>query len=89
MIEYRTKGDASESEDVNLVPADKVVGTPIFCIPYLGFLADYIMNPPGRYIAIAVAALLILLVFLPDLFEKDEDGETEEKEKKAETKTNQ
>lgn len=78
---YRTKGDANETEDANLVSADQLVGTPVFNIPYLGYLADYVMNPPGRYIAIAVAAVLILLMFLPDLFEEDE-GKKKKKDKK-------
>jgi signal peptidase len=32
----------------------------------------YIQHPPGLYIAIAAGAILLILVFLPDLFEKDE-----------------
>ena len=32
---------------------------------------NYIQNPPGMYIGIAAGAILILLVFLPDLFEDD------------------
>lgn len=80
-IRFRTKGDANEFEDGTLVHYKNVIGTPVFSIPYLGYLANYIQNPPGTYVAISVGAILILLVFLPDLFSKDEkDG----KKKKGE-----
>ena len=38
-------------------------------IPYMGYVANYIQNPPGRYIAIAAAAVILLLIFIPDLFD--------------------
>ena len=51
-----------------------MIGTPIFSIPYLGYVADYIQHPPGMYIAISAGAVLLLLVFLPDIFADDKDG---------------
>lgn len=75
-IRYRTKGDANEAEDGTLVHYKNVIGTPIFSIPGLGYVAAYIQQPPGMYIAISAGALLILLVFLPDLFS---DGEKKQK----------
>ena len=70
-IAFRTKGDANELEDASLVSGSQVLGTPVFTIPYLGYVSDYIQNPPGQYVVIAGGALLIMLVFLPDLFEDD------------------
>ena len=64
---FRTKGDANETEDGGLVNYMNVLGTPQFCIPYLGYLAAFIQNPPGSYLAMAVCAVLLILVFLPDL----------------------
>ena len=72
VLRYRTKGDANDAEDGSLVHYKNVVGTPVFSIPYLGYVANYIQNPPGTYIAIAAGAILLLLMFLPDLF-GDED----------------
>ena len=43
----------------------------MFTIPYLGYVADYIQHPPGMYVAISAGAILLLLVFLPDLFADD------------------
>lgn len=79
VIRFRTKGDANESEDGGLVHYKNVIGTPVFTIPYLGFVANYIQHPPGMYIAIAAGAILLMLTFLPDIFAPEEKTGTEEK----------
>ena len=43
----------------------------MFTIPQLGYVVSYIQNPPGTYVAISAGAILLLLVFLPDLFGDD------------------
>ena len=68
---YRTKGDANEAAEAGLVHCKNVLGTPVVCVPYLGYVITWIQNPPGTYIAISAAAVLLLLVFLPDLFAED------------------
>lgn len=73
VLRYRTKGDANDAEDGTLVHYKNVVGTPVFSLPKMGYVANYIQKPPGLYIAISGAAVLLLLVFLPDLFGEDED----------------
>ena len=78
VIRFRTKGDANDAEDGGLVHYKNVIGRPVFSIPYLGYVADYIQHPPGRYVAISAGAVLLLLVFLPDVFSEDPD-----KKKKA------
>ena len=67
VIRYRTKGDANENEDGGLVHYKNVIGTPVFTIPKLGYLANYIQHPPGTYVAISAGALILLLMFLPEL----------------------
>ena len=79
VIRFRTKGDANESEDGGLVHFKNVIGRPVFTIPGLGFVANYIQHPPGMYIAIAAGAILLMLTFLPDIFASEEKTETEEK----------
>ena len=81
VIRFRTKGDANEAEDGGLVHYKNVLGTPIFSIPYLGYVADYIQHPPGMYVAISAGAVLLLLVFLPDVFADDKDREKGTKKK--------
>ena len=73
VIRFRTKGDANDAEDGGLVHYKNVIGRPVFSIPYLGYVADYIQHPPGRYVAISAGAVLLLLVFLPDVFSEDPD----------------
>jgi len=72
VIRYQTKGDANDAVDGSLVHYKNVIGCPVFTIPYMGYVANYIQNPPGTYIAISAGAILLLLVFLPDLFQEDE-----------------
>ena len=76
-LRFFTKGDANEMADGSSVHYKNILGKPVFSIPYLGYVSNYIQNPPGMYVAIAAGAILVMLVFLPDIFE-DED-----KKKKA------
>ena len=82
VVRYRTKGDANDAEDGALVHYKNVIGSPVFTIPYLGYVANYIQNPPGTYIAISGGAVLMILVFLPDLLGSDEEEKKTEKPKK-------
>ena len=75
IIRFQTKGDANDSIDGGLVHYKNIIGSPVFTIPKLGYFADFIQNPPGKYFAIAGGALLLLLVFLPDFFESDKKKE--------------
>ena len=72
VLRYRTKGDANDAVDGSLVHYKNVIGSPVFSSPKLGYLANYIQQPPGMYVAISAGAILMMLVFIPDLFEKDE-----------------
>ena len=71
VVRFRTKGDANENADGSLVHYKNVIGSPVFTIPKLGYVVSYIQNPPGTYVAISAGAILLLLVFLPDLFGDD------------------
>lgn len=83
VLRFRTKGDANDSEDGTLVHYKNIVGSPVFTIPYLGYVASYIQSPPGSYIAIAGAAFILMLTFIPDLFAKDEDEPSQKEDKKV------
>lgn len=86
VLRFATQGDANDAPDGTLVHYKNVVGTPVFTIPKLGYVANYIQNPPGTYIAISGAAILLLLMFLPDLFGDDEPKKTPESAGEAEPK---
>jgi len=66
VLRFRTKGDANSAEDGSLVHHKNIIGTPVFSIPKLGHVADFIQNPPGMYISLALAAVLVIFVALPD-----------------------
>ena len=72
---FYTKGDANQVEDGDPVHYNNVIGVPQFSIPKLGYVSDFIQNPPGTYIALSVGLVLILAVFLPDLLRKKKNEE--------------
>ena len=73
---FYTKGDANDAPDGAPVYFKNLIGRPVFTIPYLGFVANYIQHPPGMDVAISAGAVLLLLTFLPDIFAPDSKGET-------------
>ena len=80
VVRFQTKGDANDAVDGSLVHYKNVIGSPVFTIPYLGYAANYIQNPPGTYIAISAGAILLLLVFLPDMFGSEDDKKQKKKQ---------
>ena len=80
---FYTKGDANESADGSPVHFNNLIGVPVFTMPLLGYVANFVTNPPGMYIALAGVAVLLLLTFVPDLIKKvDSGGDTNAKGKK-------
>lgn len=75
---FYTKGDANEAADSTPVHFNNVLGVPQFSIPYLGYVSDFIQNPPGMYITVGIGAILILIVFLPDILGKKKKEEEKE-----------
>lgn len=74
---FYTKGDANKTEDTSPVLFENLIGTPVFRIPLLGLVSEYIQKPPGMYVAIGGGVILIAAVFLPDLFKKKEKDKEE------------
>lgn len=67
---FYTQGDALDHRDGAPVLFKNLIGVPVFSIPYLGYVSDFIQTSPGMYIAIAFVVLLAAAVFLPDLLNK-------------------
>ena len=67
---FYTKGDANDAEDGSPVHFNNVIGVPVFSIPGLGYVSNFIQNPPGMYLTIAAVAVLIILAFAPDTGKK-------------------
>lgn len=75
---FRTKGDANDTEDAALVHEQNVIGKPIFTIPYLGYVANFIQNPPGKYLSIAIGLILIIFIFMIDVLTAEKATSLEE-----------
>lgn len=67
---FRTKGDANTTADAKLVHYKNVLGTPIIVLPFIGYFAHNIQEPPGVYIALVVGTLLLAWTFLPGTLEE-------------------
>ncbi len=74
---FYTKGDANNVEDAEPVHYKNVVGVPQFSIPVLGYVSDFVQNPPGMYITIGIGIVLLILVFLPDMLGKKKQEATD------------
>jgi signal peptidase len=68
VIRFRTKGDNNDIPDTNPVHCNNVLGKVVGTVPLLGYVSNFVQNPPGTYITIGAVAILILAVFLPDIF---------------------
>lgn len=79
---FTTKGDANKTEDASPVHFNNLIGVPVFAIPLLGYVSNYIQSSPGMYVAIASGAVLLGAVFLPDLFGKKNKKEEAQEEAK-------
>ena len=81
---FRTKGDANDIPDGQPITPSQILGRPVFCIPYLGYLAFFVQNPPGLYVAVGICVILLLLSLAADIIfsvgkKKESSSESEEK----------
>lgn len=75
---FYTQGDALDHRDGAPVHFNNLIGKPVFSIPLLGYVSDFVQTSPGKYIAIGGIALLVAAVFLPDLLKKKPVSENKE-----------
>ena len=81
-VRYFTQGIANNVPDGTSVHYKNIIGKPVFSIPYLGYVSNYITNPPGMYIGFTVLALIILMLFAPDLLKAADAADKKAEEKK-------
>ncbi len=62
----RTQGDANDTPDSDPTHHSKIIGKPLFSVPYLGFLSSYLQQPQGRKAALIACVGLIVAFVLPD-----------------------
>lgn len=71
--QFTTKGDANNVNDGDQVKYQNVVGKVAFTIPLLGYITIYVKTPLGIAGICAILFVIILLNYLPDVFEKKEN----------------
>ena len=69
-----TKGDANDTEDASPVTFDNIIGRVNFHIPYLGYISIYAKTPLGITAVCVLLFVLILLLYLPDIFSMQEEN---------------
>jgi signal peptidase len=73
---FRTKGDANDVSDA-YIAANRIEGVYLCHIPVFGYVAHFVQTPPGSYVTIMIALLVILFMMAPDMldsfFRKDEE----------------
>ena len=79
---FQTQGDANDAPDGAPVQPENLVGKPVFSVPKLGFLADWMMKPPGLYLTVTAAVVLILLLCLPGILQKAEEADRRDAQRK-------
>ena len=84
---FYTKGDANDAPDGAPVYFKNLIGRPVFTIPYLGYVSHWVSNPPGMYLAIALALVLIILTFLPDVLPKASEADARDAARRAADKS--
>lgn len=87
IIRFRTKGDNNNIADGALVEMDAVLGKPVFTIPLLGYLANYMQSKSGRIVIICVAIALIAYVSIVDTVTDDKKKSKNKNEDKGETES--
>lgn len=64
---YITKGDANDTVDGTKVERNQVLGVPMFSIPKLGILADYLSHKSGKIVYVTVIIVVTILMFMGDI----------------------
>jgi signal peptidase len=60
-LSFQTKGDANDTPDSFIVPAQNVVGKIAFHIPFLGYATQFLKTAPGFFLALVIPALAIIV----------------------------
>ena len=79
---FQTKGDANDDVDGSLVHHKNVVGSPVFSIPYLGYLSSWLQTRKGMIMGISIALVVLILTFLPDMLNAVDDSPKKKKKKR-------
>lgn len=77
-LHFRTKGDANDDPDAELVAAGEVVGRMAFRVPYVGYFVAFARSRLGVLLFMVVPGLLLLVTELKGLAEAFRDDSSTE-----------
>ena len=81
--EFVTKGDNNPVEDASTAKADKIVARYVRNLPVISVFGRFFMTPAGLVCALAVIAIFMFLLYLPDIL-KNRKTKAEEAERRKE-----
>jgi len=68
-----TKGDANELEDSLATSFSDVIGSPLVCIPYLGYVAGYLSSTVGKIGILLSVVMVCILSWMDGALQKHEE----------------
>jgi signal peptidase len=68
--EFVTKGDANDSNDINPIPYANLIGKVIYTVPYLGTVAELLVEDTGKMIAAGVILFAVILHLIASLLDR-------------------
>ena len=83
ILYYRTQGDANESPDADLTPADAVYARVFVSIPRAGYLLAYVSTVWGRLLSIGLPMLILVVGEFRGLFGLRRSQAVREKKRRA------
>ena len=84
---FRTQGINNRDVDGNIIPDahpvsfDSLIGKPIVCIPFLGYVNRFCTTPPGIYILLGCAAVIVAVSAIVDMTPQHRSPATKSKNK--------
>ncbi len=75
-IVVQTKGDANETADPNLYVLNGRVATPVYTLPYLGYLVGFVLTQLGWVLLVAIPATILCLLMLRSIWRHEEGSST-------------
>lgn len=67
---FITKGDANEAEDAEPISFSRLLGKPVFCMPYIAAVSELINSKYGISGMVAVFVLVLMIWMLADFLKK-------------------
>jgi len=73
---FKTQGINNRDSQGNIVPDaspvefSKLIGKPILCIPYMGFVNRYVTTEPGLYIVLFITVMVVMISFILEYITK-------------------